>query len=306
LETIIRGIYILRQLALSTSDLQTEAAAYAALQRIADRRVTTASRRAVTAVQALDEVRQQRAQQFLEQAGAVISLTQVQVGERISQPFPSVLIGPSWRGQAADLERLTWITNLQQPDGPQMWLIAMQGPQVTDACVRRLENLRNVRAVQLKSTAISDGALASLAKIADLQFLELLYNPITDDALSHLAALKNVSRIKLYSTRTSGKAVQQLQDRLPGVEIDFRRGGFLGIGCEDNPCRISMVREGTAAAAAGLQVGDVVTKYNSRPVKTMDELTAAIAQDAAGDAVQLEVQRDGQLLVEEVVLGQWE
>ena len=47
LETIIRGIYILRQLALSAEDVQTEQEAYDALQRVAHRKLTTASRRAV-------------------------------------------------------------------------------------------------------------------------------------------------------------------------------------------------------------------------------------------------------------------
>ena len=306
LETIIRGVYILRQLALSTSHLQTEAAAYEALKRIADRRVTTASRRAATAVQTLNEVRQRRAQQFLERAGAVITLTQVQVGPRISQPFPCILIGESWRGEVEDLDRLTWITSFRPPDGPQLWMIALQGPKITDACVQRLKNLENVRVIQLKSAAISDEAIASLKEIPELQFVELLYNPITDAALPHLASLKSVSRIKLYGTRVTAEAVEQLQQRLAGVEIDFRRGGFLGIGCEDNPCRIVTVREGTAAAAAGLQPGDIVTRYNSQPVKTMDELTVLIGQNAAGDTVQIEVLREGQQIVKEIVLGEWD
>lgn len=306
LETIIRGIYILRQQALATSEPRTEAAAYEALKRIADRRVTTASRRAATAVQALDEVRQRRAQQLLEQQGAVFSMTQVQIGPRISQPYPSILIGESWRGRVEDLERLAWITKFRALEDAQPWMIALQGPKVTDAWVERLKTLENVRVVQLKSASISDQAMAHLKEMPELQFLEILYNPITDAGLPDLASLKSISRIKLYGTRVTPAAVQQLQQQLVGVDIDYRRGGFLGIGCEDNPCRVTTVREGTAAATAGLQMGDIVTRYNGQPVRTMDELTALIAQNSAGETVQIEVLRDGEQVVVDVVLGEWE
>jgi len=126
-------VYILRQLALSTQDAAAEQAAYEALRRIADRRVTTAARRAATAVQALDEIRQRRALLYLEQRGAVISITQVQIGPRLSQPFSSIRIDESWRGEEADLDRLGWITKFHPPEGPEMWMIAFQGKQVTDA-----------------------------------------------------------------------------------------------------------------------------------------------------------------------------
>ncbi len=306
LETIIRGVYILRQLALSTQDAEAEQAAYEALRRIADRRLTTAARRAATAVQALDEIRQRRALLYLEQRGAVISITQVQIGPRLSQPFSSIRIDESWRGEEADLDRLGWITKFQPSEGPEMWMIALQGKQVTDAWIQRIKNLENIRVLQLKSVTVSDDALAALQEMPELQFLEFLYLPISDAALPHVSSLKSLSRIKLYGTRITKEAVEQFQGQVAGVEVDYRRGGFLGIGCEDNPCRISTVREGTAAAAADLQAGDIVTRYNNQPVKTMDELTELIAQNAAGDTVRVEILRGGQRIEKELVLGEWE
>jgi hypothetical protein len=306
LETIIRGVYILRQLALTTDDASTEQAAYEALRKIADRQVTTAARRAATAVQALDEIRQRRALLYLEQLGAVVSITQVQIGPRLSQPFSSIRIDESWRGNAADLDRLGWITKFRPPEGPEMWMIALQGPQVTDAWIQRIKPFENIRVLQLKSVAISDEGVAALKEMPELQFLEFLYLPITDAALPHLSSLKALSRVKLYGTRITKAAVEQFQGQFAGVEVDYRRGGFLGIGCEDNPCRISTVREGTAAAAADLQAGDIVTHYNQQPVKTMDELTELIAQNAAGDTVRVEILRDGQRIEKELILGEWE
>ncbi len=221
LETIIRGIYILRQLALSTSSIQTEAAAYDALQQISRRPVTTAARRAATAVQALDQIRYRRAEQHLEQLGTVISMTNVQVGPRLSQPFPSILIDESWRGSIEDLDWLPRITDARLPEGPEVWMLSLRGPQVTDAWLQRVSSLKNIRVVQLKSTGISNEALAHLQALPELRYVELLYTPITDAALPYLSSLKSfanqVVRDSDFTEGVSAAAGQlgRRRDRLP-------------------------------------------------------------------------------------------
>ena len=60
-----------------------------------------------------------------------------------------------------------------------MWMIALQGKQVTDAWIQRIKHLENIRVLQLKSATVSDDALAVLQEMPELQFLEFLYLPIT-------------------------------------------------------------------------------------------------------------------------------
>jgi serine protease Do/serine protease DegQ len=71
--------------------------------------------------------------------------------------------------------------------------------------------------------------------------------------------------------------------------------GRLGLSMEDaagvTGATIADVQQGSAAAQAGLQKGDVVTAINGRPVRGGAELRARLGVVPAGDTVELKVQR---------------
>ncbi|MGI9516846.1 MAG: PDZ domain-containing protein, partial [Pirellulaceae bacterium] len=83
---------------------------------------------------------------------------------------------------------------------------------------------------------------------------------------------------------------------------------FLGVtlenssGADGSVCIVSSVVDGTAAAEAGLQVGDVIEKFNGSAVFTFQELIVAIGSRQPGDTVQLDVIRDEELLDVEATL----
>ena len=56
---------------------------------------------------------------------------------------------------------------------------------------------------------------------------------------------------------------------------------------------VSMVADGSAAARAGLEQGDIITAFNGTDLTTMDELQELLAECAPGDQVTLTVQRQG-------------
>ena len=72
----------------------------------------------------------------------------------------------------------------------------------------------------------------------------------------------------------------------------------VGTGAE-----VVTVEPGSAAADAGLEVGDVITAVGDRQVTTSTELTAAVRSQAPGEAVDLTVRRGEQTQTAEVTLG---
>lgn len=67
--------------------------------------------------------------------------------------------------------------------------------------------------------------------------------------------------------------------------------------------KIRALTAGGAAETGGLEVGDIVVKFNGQPITTAGELTAAVRQEPAGAKAQVEVLRDSKPLTLNVVLG---
>ncbi len=57
---------------------------------------------------------------------------------------------------------------------------------------------------------------------------------------------------------------------------------------------VSEVVQGGSAASAGIQVGDIITSFNSQPVFTSDQLVSAVQKCKIGDTVNINIVRNGQ------------
>lgn len=66
---------------------------------------------------------------------------------------------------------------------------------------------------------------------------------------------------------------------------------------------VSAVSSDSGAADAGIQVGDIITKFNGEAVTSASDLMLDIRSMSPGDKVSLEVNRDGQTQTIEVTLG---
>ena len=53
------------------------------------------------------------------------------------------------------------------------------------------------------------------------------------------------------------------------------------------------VGDGTPAAKAGLQAGDVVVRFDDKPIDTVEDLFGELRQHRPGDRVTLTIVRDG-------------
>ena len=91
---------------------------------------------------------------------------------------------------------------------------------------------------------------------------------------------------------THGQLGLSVQDKASGASSGFTTGA-----------EVAAVTPGSAAAKAGLKVGDVVTELAGHTVTDASELTAAAREQAAGTTVKITFQRDGQDQEADITLG---
>lgn len=82
-------------------------------------------------------------------------------------------------------------------------------------------------------------------------------------------------------------------------------GGFLGVNVNDgrDGVQVLSVRDGSAAATAGLVPGDIVAAIGDRSIATPDDLSDALSKASPGDTVHLKLRRSGADQVVSVTLG---
>lgn len=91
---------------------------------------------------------------------------------------------------------------------------------------------------------------------------------------------------------THGQLGLSVQDKASGTSSEFTTGA-----------EVAAVSPGSAAAKAGLKVGDVVTELAGHAVTDASELTAAAREQAAGTTVKITFRRDGQDQEADITLG---
>jgi serine protease Do len=86
---------------------------------------------------------------------------------------------------------------------------------------------------------------------------------------------------------------------------EFNNRAVLGVVTDENEkgAVVKEVREGTAAAAAGLKEGDVITKVGETPITSPEQLAATIRKQQPGDEVSVTYLRDGKKKTARAKLG---
>lgn len=153
-----------------------------------------------------------------------------------------------------------------------------------------------------------DEGLKYVGDLKSLQTLRVYHAPITDQGLKKLDPPPGLALAQFYGTQVTDEGLNAFREAFPEIHVDFGRGAFLGVrGLEPpNPAQVSDVIRGSAADAAGILRGDVITKVDGQPVKNFQELKERIGKHRAGDKATLEVSRNGQNLTKKVVLGRWQ
>jgi hypothetical protein len=298
LEVTTRAVYILQELALSGNAAVSDAA-QAALEKVAEPRLTSAARRARATLVRLDLIRQERAVQELRRLGASIAEGQLDFRLGLAEGY-TVELGEGWQGQLQDLSRLRWLRDANE--------VILQGPQVTDDWLKYVAAMSELRMLTVKRASVSDEGLKHITVLKGLSVLSLMYVPVSDQTVAVLRQFQSVDKFRIYGGQLTAAGVEELRRVLPTCDIDFRRGAFLGVGCQDGTegCLVLTVRPRSAAEKAGLLLNDVILEYRGQKVLDYKTLTALIAGNVAGDTVTVKIARDGRTLSKRVTLGEWE
>lgn len=119
-----------------------------------------------------------------------------------------------------------------------------------------------------------------------------------DEGLALIRRLGEVQALYLANNPpVSAEAIEQLEKSMPGLRV-FPRGGKLGMVGQSNMrgATISIVQEDSAAERAGLETGDIITKYDGKPLaevvdgkKGWELLIELNLKKRPGDKVRLEI-----------------
>ena len=177
-EVALRCVVALQEIG-ARGNTDTLQAALAALEQLSARKAAApvVARQATEACSTLAAVRQERAIEYLQGLGAIVSREledqwYQQAAQFVGVTLLSLEIGAQWRGTEKDLERIGWISDLEQ--------VSFVGPQVKDSWFRYLQNLPKLNSVKLKRADITVSGLEKLVQIEGIWFIRLLYIPLND------------------------------------------------------------------------------------------------------------------------------
>jgi len=135
--------------------------------------------------------------------------------------------------------------------------------------------------------------LRLLSRLQGVRLVGAFGVPLDAAAVAALGRLHGVEAMQLYGTGISDDLLAALTAKIPNARIDVRKGGKLGVAGQPmiGPCVITHVQEGSAAAKAELQIGDVVLSIDGTAVANFEALTTEVGRHGPGDTITLEIDR---------------
>ncbi len=100
-----------------------------------------------------------------------------------------------------------------------VWL-NLGGTAVTDAGLKALAGLKNLRRLHLERTAVGDAGLEHVKGLGELQYLNLYGTKVTDAAAAALGGLKKLKSLYLWQTGVTEAGAAALAKALPGCYIN--------------------------------------------------------------------------------------
>jgi hypothetical protein len=154
------------------------------------------------------------------------------------------------------------------------------------------------------------GTLDDLRPLAQLRHqlhFRLEGAPIDDAVVKLFEEKEKLAHLQLLYTRVTPAGVDALKQRHPEAIVYVRNEALLGISAENHAkgVVVQTVENPSAASAAGILPGDIITAFDGKPLADFDRLTVRIAQHRPGDTVDVEILRGEETKKLSVTLGRW-
>lgn len=288
LELTERAMQLLQRVALAEKPLDP-AVGWDAIAALAENGSGTSATRAQSAMRAISLQRQTLAREHLAAEGIAVGLSNV-VLEASSINEEVVHIPDTWAGELETLDWLIWLHGVQY--------VAVEGPAINRDVLQQVTKMPDVKNIVITNTELSSADLAPLTQFPRIDQLEIRYTPVDDQAIELLKKLPIRQKLILNGTRITPEGMRTIRGQMPGVQIVYKRGGFLGVRCDPFAprCQITLVLAGGAAEQAGMRTGDTVTKVGEQQIGRFADLQDAIGEYAPGEEIPITVDRGGQII----------
>lgn len=296
LETTERALQVLQRIAVLQQPDQPSTA-WDALSRVAQQAPGSASARAGAALETIAQQREQIARERLNEMGIRVGLNEfVLEAAQVSQEVCH--IPGDWNGRPEALAWVQWLYGIE--------FALLDGPAADGQVLAQVAKMPDLRNVIFREARIAAKDLRHLSDLQRIDNLELRYIPIDDGDLEHVAKLPLRASLVLTGTRVSDQGLQQLREKMPGLRIVYKKGGFLGVTCSSfaDICQISTVVAGGAAEAAGLRPRDIITRVDDVKIERFSDLQDVINTRLPGDSVTVVYDRLGTEHSTRLTLGQ--
>ena len=108
---------------------------------------------------------------------------------------------------------------VRDDNAPGKPITQVQLANATDANLKEVAGLKNLRSLDLAGTKVTDAGLKELAGLKSLSSLNLVGTPVTDAGLKELAALKNLHILNVNETQVTDAGEAELRKALPYCQI---------------------------------------------------------------------------------------
>ncbi|WP_146582291.1 PDZ domain-containing protein [Neorhodopirellula pilleata] len=231
------------------------------------------------------EVRRKEAAQVLLNHGVFIGVGEFIVGAR-EMPKVLVEIGDEFDGDSRLIDLLRWIDQIEYA--------RIKGEAIRPDVLAGVIQMPDLKTLTLMQGELNPDAMKTLGGMNELRHLELRYIPMSGELVDQLATLPIRVSLTLNGTAAPIENVDALRRTMPGLEIELKQGGFLGVRCFDNfnECLINEVIPGKAAEQAGLLPGDIIVQADGKPIRQFKDLQEAINAHVPGDTLEIEYRRN--------------
>lgn len=162
--------------------------------------------------------------------------------------------------------------------------------------------------VDLHDVDVTENDVADLIRLRTLRGANLYCHHLQIDQVMELGATPSLEVLSLVDCPGwTDMHTAELRKRNPHLEVIVRGAAFLGIAGSPRleGCEVTFVGHNSPAQFGGIRISDIVTTIGSTPVRTFEDLVAAVRKFSPDDVVAVDLLRHGERLSVKCRLKAW-